>query len=233
MKNSKIQYILLSLAFLFFLNLPCAQSGTISSIFDTGLDGWVHKPGSIGVMSWVPTGGNPDGYLRIADTGPASNDALAPSKFLGDWSLLDSSAELSWDIKAITFGRFIGSIGTLSARIEGQSGEEAFFNSGVSPNTTGWTTATAPIQEANWSMVSGTWAGLITDVTSLSIHMEFVNNPSAGSLEVHGLDNVFLTGVPMNTVPEPTTIALLGIGLAGLAGAEVKRRRKKKVVDNS
>ncbi len=35
------------------------------------------------------------------------------------------------------------------------------------------------------------------------------------------------------TVPEPTTVAQLGIGLVGLAGAEVRRRRKKKAVDNS
>ncbi len=50
-------------------------------------------------------------------------------------------------------------------------------------------------------------------------------------------DETFLEGfevrysqVAVNPVPEPTTVALLGIGLVGLAGAEIRRRRKKKVI---
>lgn len=40
-------------------------------------------------------------------------------------------------------------------------------------------------------------------------------------------------GISNQPVPEPTTILLLGIGIAGLAGAEVRRRRRKNAVDKS
>ena len=71
----------------------------------------------------------------------------------------------------------------------------------------------------SYSGVSGDLlTGTLSDGSSISTIVSF----SGTGAEI----NLF-NQEEQTPVPEPTTIALLGIGLAGLAGAEVRRRRKR------
>jgi len=48
-----------------------------------------------------------------------------------------------------------------------------------------------------------------------------------------GLDEFYIDEEPPPSVPEPTTLALLGIGLAGLAGSAIRKEWKKRVIEKS
>ena len=74
----------------------------------------------------------------------------------------------------------------------------------------------------------------LSDLTGLNRFAVDVHSLSSNRfLSVDGSVTSFEVTGEQSTIPEPTTIALLGIGLAGLTGAEVRRRRKKIPVNNS
>lgn len=65
-------------------------------------------------------------------------------------------------------------------------------------------------------MNSGTWLGLLANVTQLQIPIELVtNNQIPGDTDIEGIDNVTLTG-NIAPVPEPSSASLLCMAL--LAG---------------
>ncbi len=71
--------------------------------------------------------------------------------------------------------------------------------------------------------------GAITQGGSYTGQREF-QRYGPGRRHLQGDGEFTITASP---VPEPTTFLLLGIGIVGLAGADVRRRRKKKAIASS
>ena len=100
--------------------------------------------------------------------------------------------------------------------------------------------ATLPLSWSNFTPLdmikSNTWTtesyALLNASDTTDLWVSFFMD--AGSGDYGFVDNVLISGVAQPTPnPEPTTIALFGIGILGLAGVEARRKWKKKAVDKS
>jgi hypothetical protein len=170
-----------------FLFAAGANAQTCST-FDTDLDGWTCDTSG---CSWAATGGNPDGHLRFQEGGDGTTEAVAPGTFLGDWSDLDGVGNIFYDHSIISEGTGVFGYDPYYVRISGPGGS-AEWEGDTPSGATGWLSITAPLDESEWTVTSGTWSALLADVTDLRIRIELVQNSGGASDEVDGIDNICL-----------------------------------------
>jgi hypothetical protein len=189
------------------LPLAAAAAG-----FDTDAEGWTTTDG--GQQTWVATGGNGGGWLRVADVSGGVFLLNAPSTWLGNWSAY-LGGTISFDaLNANGDSPDWASFGEIT--ITGAAGTVVLdaIAAGNPPADGQWhrySVLLAP--SAGWSG-SASLAAVLAHVTGLTIQGEFHD----GITEVLGMDNIEVTAVP-----EPSQAALLAAGLGALAVLRRKR----------
>lgn len=159
--------------------VPCAQSDFNTS----GLGDWSFQ-GTNGVSN-PGSGGNAGGYARVADRAGTLSLGLAPSIFLGDWSSLDNNGLVTIDLRIIS--RSATHLGVSEfIRISGPGGS-AYVT--IDPDdfpmsSLVWKTYAFPIDSSVWTVDSGTWSGLLSNITQCLITLEFYDGT-----ETIGFDN--------------------------------------------
>jgi len=188
-----------------------------SSTFETSLDGWtlVDADGNSaqGTLFWQATGGNPGGFAFYRDFGSDGGFISAPSAYLGDWSELNGTGELRYEHR-IVFMNNVTAIVPYEVRIAGTGGQARYLG-GISPGPGSWVQVTVPINEIDWTVTTGTWAGILSGVTNLRIRIEQVDGN-----DHDGIDNVWLgqssTSIPVITSAGGVVLVILLMFLGAL-----------------
>ncbi len=205
MKNSlgKIVFPVFLLAFSVDVN-----SATIvaESDFSAGLEGWG------GNATWVSSGGNPGGYARFVQQGPAPTDITAPLSFLGNWSELNNVGTISFDHALFDVGPGNKVYYPYSVAISG-SGNSATWTGQTPGAATDWVHLNVPLIENQWVVESGSWSQLLENVESFNIRIELVAN-SFGA-DSAGIDNVALSAVPLPAAGWLFVSAIAGFSVLG------------------
>jgi hypothetical protein len=173
-----------------------------------GLADWSF--GNTGGATNPGSGGNSGGFCQIAD-GTGASYAYAPSRYLGDWSPLNGSGRLTIDVRILSHGGTPVDVAEF-IRLSGPGGTAVVPMPAADLPPVGriWKTYGFPLQAASWTVTTGTWAGLLANVTECRIQMEFINGT-----EVVGFDNFGRLTPSCPPLDIPVVVSMPGVALCG------------------
>ena len=180
-----------------------AQSGSICSKFDSGKDGW-------GPCSWAPNVsvttstsggiGKDDSYLQITDLSGASAVCSSDPKYLGNWvEKMGGCGQFCFDFKVFSSGIPPSAVTPSFSIYSGTSRATFYANFQVAIGDTNWHQkicapimlgdSAPPSPNGHWVISGGSWNSIITNVTMVSLPIDFSSSPS----EVVGYDNICMS----------------------------------------
>jgi len=163
----------------------------ITDDFENGqLNGWYSEGDGTAALTAAPSG--PGSSLEVADNATGSlNYAIAPAKYLGDWSGFTIMDSIVADFYVASSDP--DELGTPYPvfEISGPGGRASALIGQQIPRNT-WNELTVKLDPAVWTIESGDWNSILADVEVLRIRAEFITGP-----ERVYLDNINLSRTPI------------------------------------
>ncbi|MEL6652056.1 MAG: laminin B domain-containing protein [Bacteroidota bacterium] len=193
MKNGSVYSLM------FLLGLLCLHPSVVSAqvqddFENASLNGWYSEgDGSASLSSSIA---NPGSSLRVADNATGDiNYAIAPSKYLGDWSTnLSTDDSISVDIYVESTDPDTLVDDFPAIQLIGPGGAAIVFD-GLNLPRNVWNRISVPLDSSAWIIESGSWEALMQNVTLLRIRAEYIT----GDEDVY-LDNIQLSLSPVRQV---------------------------------
>lgn len=206
--NAIVKFRCASMALAASLTSSLNAAPPLTTTFSGSLEGWTSSH-----STWQATGGNPGGYCRLVNPVPPPFEAIvAPQGFRGDWRWLDGTGAIRYDHAIFSTGSGIAGTAPHWIQLSGPGGT-ATWTGALPTGATTWTTLTAPLRQSDWTVVSGSWSGLLANVTDFRIRVElYANN---GAADESGIDNVYVGYGNSVTLTQPQDMTTCTGGTAG------------------